>query len=49
MELLPLELIGWLYSVGAGIALAVGAWLIVGMHFSGTEARKQLASLHTER
>ena len=44
MELLPLELIGWLYSVGAGIALGVGAWLIVGMHFSGADARKQLAS-----
>ena len=44
MELLPLELIGWLYSVGAGCALALGAWLIMGIHFSGVEARKQLAS-----
>ena len=44
MELLPLELIGWLYSVGAGIALAFGAWLIMGLHFSGVDARRQLAS-----
>ena len=44
MELLPLDLIGWLYTVGAGIALAIGAWLIVGIHLNGEDARKQLAS-----
>lgn len=44
MELLSLALIGWLYVLGAGFALALGAWLIIGMHFSGTEARTQLAS-----
>jgi len=44
VELLPLDLIGWLYTVGAGIALAIGAWLIVGIHLNGEDARKQLAS-----
>jgi hypothetical protein len=32
MDLLDLTLIGWLYSVGSGIALALGA-LIVGLHY----------------
>jgi hypothetical protein len=41
---LPLPLIGWLYTLVCGIALAIGAWLVVGVHFSGEDARKQLAS-----
>ena len=41
MDLLNLELIGWLFSVGSGIALALGT-LIVGMHYSREETRKQL-------
>lgn len=32
MELLDLALIGWLFSVGSGIALALGV-LIVGLHY----------------
>jgi len=41
---LPLQVIGWLYIVICAIALLVGAWLVIGVHFSGHEARKQLAS-----
>ena len=44
MELLPLGLIGWLYSVGAGLALLLGAWLIIGIHLREAEARRQLAA-----
>lgn len=44
MELLPLELIGWLYTAVSGLALAVGAWLIVAVHLGGPEARRQLAA-----
>jgi hypothetical protein len=41
---LPLPLVGWMYTVVCAIALLLGAWLIVGVHFSGHEARKQLAT-----
>ena len=41
---LPLQLIGWIYTLVCAIALLVGAWLVVGVHFSGHDARKQLAS-----
>jgi hypothetical protein len=44
MELLPIALIGWLYTVGAGLALALGAWLIVGIHLKQPDARRQLAA-----
>ncbi len=44
MELLPLELIGWVYAVVSGGALALGAYLIIGVHLSGAGARKQLAA-----
>ena len=43
MTPLPLQLIGWMYIVVCAIALLVGGWLIIGVHFSGHEARKQLA------
>lgn len=42
MELLSLPLIGWLYAVGSGIALALGA-LIVVLHYSRQDSRQQLA------
>ena len=41
---LPLPVIGWLYTLVCGSALALGAWLVIGVHFSGEGARKQLAS-----
>ena len=44
MELLPLSLIGWLYTLVSGGALALGAWLIAGVHLGGGEARRQLAA-----
>ena len=33
-----------MYTIACAIALVVGAWLVIGVHFSGHEARKQLAS-----
>ena len=44
MDLLNLELIGWLFILGPGCALGLGIWLIIGMHFSGPDARNQLAA-----
>jgi hypothetical protein len=44
MELLSLPVIGWLYTVLCAAALALGAWLVVGVHFSGEDARRQLAT-----
>jgi len=41
---LPLPVIGWLYTLVCGSALVLGAWLVIGVHFSGDDARKQLAS-----
>ena len=41
---LPLQLIGWLYILVCAGALLLGAWLVIGVHFSGHDARKQLAS-----
>jgi len=43
VELLSLPAIGWLYTVLCAAALALGAWLVVGVHFSGEQARQQLA------
>ena len=44
MTPLPLPLVGWMYTVVCAFALLLGAWLVVGVHFSGDEARKQLAT-----
>ena len=44
MDALPLPLLGWLYTLVCGSALVIGAWLVIGVHFSGPDARKQLAS-----
>ena len=41
---LPLQLIGWLYIVVSAAALLLGGWLVIGVHFSGPDARKHLAS-----
>ena len=43
MNLLDLELIGWLFSIGSGIALAIGAWIFVALHYGGAGTRKPLA------
>lgn len=42
MALLPLEVVGWLYAGVSTLALAAGAWLIVGVHLRGD--RKALAA-----
>lgn len=44
MELLPLPLVGWLYAVLSAAALAVGAWIVIGVHLAGEDTRKHLAS-----
>lgn len=44
MDLLPLELIGWLYTVACAAALAFGVWAIAGVHLQGETARKELAA-----
>ena len=44
MDILNLALVGWLFTVGAGLALGLGIWIIIGLHFSGESVRRQLAS-----
>lgn len=43
MDLLPLAVIGWLFTLLCGCALALGAWLVIGAHFSGEAVRQELA------
>jgi len=40
---LSLPVIGWLYTILCAGALALGSWLVVGIHFHGEEARQHLA------
>jgi len=44
MDILDLELVGWLFTVGCGIALLVGTWLTIGMQLSGGRVRNELAA-----
>jgi hypothetical protein len=44
LDLLPLPVIGWLYCVLSVAALALGAWIIVGVHLAGEDVRKQLVA-----
>ena len=44
MAPLSLPVIGWLFTILSAIALAFGAWLVIGVHYSGEDARRQLAS-----
>jgi len=44
MELLPLPVIGWIAVVLSGSAIAIGAWIIAGIHLQGGELRATLAS-----
>lgn len=44
MDILNLTLLGWLFTVGCGIALGLGIWLIVGLHLHDEGARKHLAA-----
>ncbi|MGQ0509274.1 MAG: hypothetical protein ACT4P9_01560 [Betaproteobacteria bacterium] len=38
MDLLSLDLVGWLYAVLCGCAILVGAWIIVAVHLRGDRA-----------
>ena len=44
MTPLPLQLVGWAYTIVCALALLLGAWLVIGVHFSGEDARRHLAS-----
>ena len=44
MDSLPLPVIGWVFTIACGAALLLGAWLIIGVHRSGTQARSRLAA-----
>jgi hypothetical protein len=44
VDLLPLPLVGWLYTLLCAAALALGAWLIAGIHLRGGEPRRLLAT-----
>jgi hypothetical protein len=44
VELLPLPLVGWLFTAVSGAALAAGAWIVIAMHLAGEAPRKQLAA-----
>lgn len=43
MELLPFAAIGWVAIIVSGVAIGLGAWLIVGLHLQGGSLRDQLA------
>ncbi len=44
MDLLTLPAIGWIFTILCGAALALGAWIVIGVHFAGEEARAYLAA-----
>jgi hypothetical protein len=43
MELMSLAAIGWIFTLCSAGALALGAWLVIGAHYSGEPARNELA------
>ena len=44
MDSLPLPVIGWAFTIACAGALMLGAWMIIGVHRSGPEARGRLAA-----
>jgi hypothetical protein len=44
LDLLNLTVIGWLFAVGSGLAIILGAWIIMNLHRSGEGVRKHLAA-----
>lgn len=42
MDVLPLEVIGWIFTVGCSVALLLGAWLTLAAMKYGGEAKQQL-------
>jgi len=43
VDLLPLSVIGWLFTIASGLALGLGGWLIAVIHLRDEVARKELA------
>ena len=44
MDLLNLTLVGWLFAVGSGLAIGLGAWIIMNLHRAGEGERRHLAA-----
>jgi len=44
MEILDLQLVGWLFTAGCSIALLLGTWLTIGVQMSGEHGRRELAA-----
>ena len=44
MDFLNLTVIGWLFAVGCGLAIVLGAWIIMNLHRAGEGERKHLAA-----
>lgn len=43
MQLLSLPVIGWIYTLACAAALLLGAYIVIGLHLQGEEARRHLA------
>jgi hypothetical protein len=43
MDVLDLQLVGWLYTVGCALALLLGTWLTLAVYAQGEQGRRQLA------
>lgn len=39
MDFLPLPVVGWLFTIVCAAAPLLGAWLIIGLHYSDAGAR----------
>ena len=44
MDVLNLTLMGWLFALGSGFALALGCWIIIAMHRSSEGVRRHLVA-----
>ena len=44
MDVLNLTVVGWLFAVGCGLAIVMGAWIIMNLHRAGEGERRHLAS-----
>jgi hypothetical protein len=43
MDVLNLQLVGWIYAAGSGLALGLGTWLLAALHRSDEGVRRHLA------
>ena len=44
MDVLPLDVVGWVFTVGCALALLVGTWLTLSVHKFGAPGRNELAT-----